>query len=221
MDKAPHTTGEPIQVNTVAISVPARDMVHTGFCFDLAAAVGWHVTTTGDQIITNVSRGTLLVDQRNELVEEALREDATHILWIDSDMRFPKEVIGDLLERDLDIVAANCSRRRPPAAWIAVDVNEDGIYNVQTDEDSTGVQEVVAVGFGVMMIKAQVFRDMPKPWHKLIWNTKDEKFVGEDMAWCHGARDAGYKIHIDHDLSKKILHTGTHDYGCKDIWDGS
>lgn len=207
--------------HTVAVCVPARDMVHTGFAFDLVTAVGHHATTSTDAIMTKVSRGTLLVDQRNELVKEALDEGATHILWIDSDMRFPKEVIGHLLERDLDIVAANCSRRRPPASFIALNVNEDGIYNVQTHRDSTGVEEVVAVGFGVMMVKRRVFEDMPKPWHKLIWNTRDEKFVGEDMAWCHAARDAGYKIHIDHDLSKEILHTGTHDYGCEDIWDGS
>lgn len=207
--------------HTVAICVPARDMVHTSFTFDLAAAVGYHARTTDDNIMTKVCQGTLLVDQRNQLVQEALAEGATHILWIDSDMRFPKEVIQRLLERDLDIVAANCSRRRHPASFIALQADDErGIYNVQTLPESTGVEEVVAVGFGVMMVKAQVFRDMPQPWHKLIWNTKDEKFVGEDMAWCHGARDAGYKVHIDHDLSKDIYHTGMHEFGCEDIWNG-
>jgi hypothetical protein len=208
--------------NTVAICVPARDMVHTSFAFDLASAVGHHACTSDDNIMTKVSQGTLLVDQRNSLVEEALEEGATHILWIDSDMRFPKDVIQQMLDRDLDIVAANCSRRKHPAAFIALNADDErGIYTVETTPDSTGVEEIIAVGFGVMMVRAQVFRDMPKPWHKLIWNSRDEKFVGEDMAWCHGARDAGYAIHIDHDLSKHIYHTGMHEFGCEDIWNGA
>lgn len=207
---------------TVAICVPARDMVHTSFAFDLVAAVGWHARSTDDNIMTKVSQGTLLVDQRNQLVEEALEEGATHILWIDSDMRFPKEVIQHLLDRDLDIVAANCSRRRHPASFIAIQQDELGaVYNVQTEEDSTGVEEVLAVGFGVMMVKADVYRTLPKPWHRLIWNTRDEKFVGEDMAWCFLAKDHGFTVHIDHDLSKEIRHTGMHEFGCEDIWNGT
>lgn len=213
-------TEEP--VNTIAVCVPARDMVHTGFTFDLVAAVGHHVAATKDVVMPLFNYGTLLVDQRNTLVEEALESNATHILWIDSDMRFPREVIERLLERDLDIVAANCSRRRPPASFIALGYDPDkGFYNVQTTPESTGVEPVVAVGFGVMMVKAEVFKAMPKPWHQLIWNEADQRFVGEDMEWCAKAKAHGFTVHIDHDLSKEILHTGTHDYGCKDIWDGT
>jgi hypothetical protein len=208
--------------NRIALCVPARDMVHATFAFDMTSCVGWHVLNSGDEVQTKLSQGTLLVDQRNELVKEALEDGATHILWIDSDMRFPREVIKRLLAHDLDVVAANCSRRRHPAAWIALQADDErGIYNVQTNEDSTGLEEVVAVGFGVMLVKADVYRNMEMPWHKLIWNTKDEKYVGEDMAWCHMARDKGYRIWIDHDLSKEIRHTGTHEYGAEDIWHGA
>lgn len=205
---------------TVAVCVPARDMVHTGFMLDLVHAVAQHATTSRDQILTKVSRGTLLVDQRNTLVEESLEDGATHVLWVDSDMRFPSDLIKRLLERDVDIVAANCSRRRPPAAFIALKVDEDGPRNVQTLPDSTGLEEVTAIGFGVMMVKREVFEKMPKPWHQLVWNTRDERFVGEDAAWCFAAQDLGFKVHIDHDISKEILHTGTHDYGCEDVWNG-
>lgn len=208
--------------NTVAVCVPARDMVHASFAFDLVRAVGHHVTNSQDNIITKLNQGTILVDQRNSLVQEVLAEGATHILWIDSDMRFPRDVIQRLLDRNLPIVAANCSVRRHPARFIAIKGHTaDGFEHVQTYPDSTGVEEVVAVGFGVMMIKAEVFRKMEQPWHRLVWNTRDMKYVGEDIVWCHGARDAGYRVYIDHDLSKEIQHTGMHEFGCEDIWNGA
>ena len=44
----------------------------------------------------------------------ALAVDATHILWLDSDMRFPADTLGRLLARNRDIVGANyCARRFP------------------------------------------------------------------------------------------------------------
>jgi len=41
-----------------------------------------------------------------------MREGCSHILFIDSDMTFPQDMIQRLIDRDVDIVAANCARRR-------------------------------------------------------------------------------------------------------------
>ena len=59
-------------------------------------------------------RGTYLPQQRMTLVKEAFQSGSTHILWIDSDMRFPKDALIRLLDRDLPIVGANYPMRRTP-----------------------------------------------------------------------------------------------------------
>jgi hypothetical protein len=46
----------------------------------------------GTQSIYTVA-GTLIFDQRNKLAEAALNEGADYILWLDADMRFPKNTI--------------------------------------------------------------------------------------------------------------------------------
>ena len=97
----------------LAIAVPARDVMHTHTAFDLANAVGWHCTMfPDDTLIPLLSMGTLLVSQRNDLVRLAKEETASHIIWIDSDMRFPPDLFSRLLKHDQDVVAANCPKRR-------------------------------------------------------------------------------------------------------------
>ena len=33
-------------------------------------------------------------------------------------------------------------------------------------------------------------------------------FIGEDMYFCREAQKAGFKVYIDHDLSKQVRHIG-------------
>jgi hypothetical protein len=37
-------------------------------------------------------------------------------------------------------------------------------------------------------------------------------FVGEDIYFCKLAQAHGFKVYIDHDLSKEVRHTGTMDF---------
>jgi len=104
---------------TVSVCVPCRDVVDSGFAFDLARCVAAHTAATRDRVLLFQNQGTLIVNQRQELAQASLDAGATHILFIDADMRFPKDAIFRLLQRDEDIVAANYSTRKLPLQPVA------------------------------------------------------------------------------------------------------
>ena len=149
-------------MNYIAVCTPARDMVHTMYSYDLVNMVAYHTLNTNDAVSLKISQGTLIANQRAELSLDAMREDCSHILFIDSDMRFPQDMIGRLLKHDLDIVATNCARRRMPTGPTAQLYKENGERElVWTMPESTGLQEVGSVGMGVMLIKANVLQRWP------------------------------------------------------------
>lgn len=178
----------------ICIATPTRDVVQGGFAFDLVNLVK-HSTDT----FFVVSRGTLLPNQRTQLVKSALQGHASHILFIDSDMRFPEDTLEQLLADGKDIVGANCKHRQANK-WTG------GV----TSKGKKGMQEVTQLGFGVTLIRTEVFIKMPEPWFATPYD--GEKFVGEDVFFCYKAKEAGYKVWIDHDLSQNVKHTGSKDY---------
>ena len=203
----------------IAVCTPARDMVHTMFTYDLVNMVANHTLNTNDAISLKISQGTLIANQRAELCLDAMREKCTHVLFIDSDMRFPQDMIERLLQHDLDIVATNCARRRMPTGPTAQIYKENGERElVYTMPESTGLQEVGSVGMGVMLIKANVFAKLAEPWFETPWRHDKRGYIGEDVFFCKKARDAGFKIWIDHDVSKEIGHIGMFEFKHDHTW---
>jgi hypothetical protein len=52
-------------------------------------------------------QGTLIFTQRENLAEEALKWGAEYLMWVDSDMRFPKDTLEEMLKHNVDIVGVN------------------------------------------------------------------------------------------------------------------
>ncbi len=206
-------------MNYVAVCTPARDMVHTMYTYDLVNMVAYHTMNTNDAVSLKISQGTLIANQRAELSLDAMQENCSHVLFVDSDMRFPQDMIGRLLKHDLDIVATNCARRRMPTGPTAQLYKENGDRElVWTMPDSTGLQEVGSVGMGVMLIKANVFAALSEPWFETPWRHDKRGYIGEDVFFCQKAAAAGFKIHIDHDVSKEIGHIGTFEFKHDHTW---
>lgn len=203
----------------VAICVPCRDTVMTGFAFDLAKLCAYEGVTRcakGGSLMIYQVPGTLIFNQRERLAEEAIKDGADAILWVDSDMRFPKDALEILLSRDLPIVGVNATTRRFPVKPTALDIDPETNDLVKVDsKGKTGLEQVMGVGFGMVLIKKEVFLAAQKPW---FWFEQTDKggTIGEDIYFCAKAFDVGYKTVIDHDLSMHIRHIGTYEYGWDD-----
>jgi glycosyltransferase involved in cell wall biosynthesis len=195
----------------IAICVPCRDQVETGFAFDMAMATSYHVANFKDRVHLYHSKGTLICNQRQELVKNALIDEADWILFLDADMRFPKDVISRLLAHDVPVVAANYSTRRSPVKPVTF-ANASVDDRIYTRPESEGLEECFGTGMGVFMVRADIFKELPLPWFQIGYSPSLHDFVGEDIYFCRLLREAGHKIMIDHDLSKQVRHVGTWEF---------
>jgi hypothetical protein len=217
---------------TIGVLIPTRDFVNSGFSYDLARLVGFTVGNTNHKVVLYTSSGTLLSAQRQDLAKSAIEAGCTHTLWLDSDMRFPKDTIVRLLQHDTGIVCANYAKRRFPTEPIAVRKNttdEDAktIQRVYTEDHSTGLVDVDYCGMGVMLVKAEVYKTMEYPWFAIPWVPNAQDYMGEDVWFCRRAAENGTKTYIDQDLSKEVHHIGSfefkheHTLMCRDVENGT
>lgn len=211
LDQDGAVTRPPIRV---CVAIPSGDDVKAGFAYDLAQMVGATVAARPDIDIrlSNV-QGTIIHKSRRDLVLLALKGDCTHILFLDSDMRFPRNTLARLLSHGEPIVGCNYSTRRAPCKPVTFASDTDATLRVFTELGQDGLQEVSSTGMGVMLIDLDVFRHLAQPWFDFEWDPKDGHMTGEDVFFCRKVRDdLGLTIQIDHGLSHDVAHIGTYEY---------
>lgn len=161
-------------------------------------------------------RGSILANMRQDMVEQAIENKATHLLFIDSDQTFPRDLVHRLMKHKKQVIAANIATKTIPASPTAR-IKGNGSYGepLPTMDDSTGIQEVWRIGTGIILIDINVFKreGMEGPWFTQRWNEEFGNYVGEDWAMCEEFEAAGVKLWIDHDVSKEVGHLGVLNYG--------
>jgi hypothetical protein len=162
---------------------------------------------------TLTADSSMLVRNRHDLVKSAMKAGATHILFLDSDMKFPRDLISRMILQDKVILAANATQRRLPIKPIAHDFEGKLIDSSQR----TGLEAVRQVGCAVMMIKREFFENVPPPYFLMDWTPEAQSYSGEDIYFCAVAQEAGYDIFVDHELSREIEHMGFYSFGYKDV----
>jgi hypothetical protein len=140
---------------------------------------------------------------REKILAGALERQASHILWIDTDMAFPPDAAIRLAAHERPVVACNCVMKNPRQMFTA---RRDG-EPVATTEQSSGLEAVDSVGMAVMLMRTDVVAGWDRPWFMHGVNSDGED-IGEDVMFCRRLREAGHTIYIDHDLSKEIGHIG-------------
>lgn len=186
------------------IGVPTYDTWAAEFGHSLALAMV-DIALNGDveRLRLTRSESTILPAGRTDLVEDAIKEEATHILWCDCDMTFKPAAVRSLLKHaDLDIVAADYLKRRPPNLPVAQGMDGERI------PAGDGLIEAHHVGLGLALTRVDIFQLLPKPWFALPWNEERNGFVGEDVWFCRHAREHGSQIYVDRDASREVGHIG-------------
>ena len=185
----------------ILIATPTRDNVSAGFTADLVKLTRRHPDARWAALT-----GIYISNLRQMGVKLAQEAGASHILFIDSDMRFPDNTLDRLLDANQPIVAANYVQRTAPQWWTA---RRDGSW--MSSVERSGLQEVDAVGFGVMLIHMPVFDVLARPWFDTPYDGHNHH--GEDFYFCHKAINAGFSVWIDHDLSQSVRHQGMVEHG--------
>lgn len=204
----------------IAILIPARGQMEVATAFDLVAMCAYTIKTTNHDIDLFTSSGTLIFDQRNNLVKTALDIKADYLLFVDADMRFPKDTLKILMAHDKDIIGVNATTRSEPVKPTAknMHINEDNSIDWMPiySNAKTGIEMADGIGCGVMLIKRKVIEGMEEPYF-YFEQLPGNKILGEDIYFCVKAKDAGFDTWVDHDLSKQIKHIGQYVYGWHNI----
>jgi hypothetical protein len=181
----------------IAVCTPARETVHATFAYDLAQLLR-HV---GDRAVFAIAQGSILPNLRAKLVEAALSAPAvTHVLFLDSDMRFAPDLLDKLLVVDVPIISAQAVTKdgnRTPTAWLSG-------HPLRPDHE--GVVRVDRVGLAATLIQRGVFEGTPQPWFAFTWDKKAGKMAGEDVWFCDRAAEHGFAARVHCDV--EVGHSG-------------
>lgn len=150
-------------------------------CLDLQGLLSKYGVEVRFSFLFNES---LITRARNYLVDEFLRSDCTHMLFIDSDVHYNPQDVVALLALDKDVIGGPYPKKAinwnnvAHAARTHPDINPhelenvvgDYVFNVVKGTQQFSVNEpleVLEIGTGYMMIKREVFTKMEAAYPQL------------------------------------------------------
>lgn len=146
---------------------------------------------------------------RNTILEEAIKQDFTHVLFIDDDMIFPDDAAIKMLEHDVDICTGVAFQRGEPHAPCMFLASPDKeVYPVPYIKQ--GLMEIDACGGYFLLINIESIKNMEAPYFK--WGDFDLGYctkyggVGEDIYFGLKAKISGARVWVDSDID--ITHIG-------------
>lgn len=135
-------------------------------------------------------KNKLIADARNMIVEYMLSKDFEYLLFLDDDHSgHTMEMFNALLKQDAYVCAIKCYSRFFPYSPNLLDYSgiEDLRMKYQMKNETTGVHEFDLVGFGMTLIKREVFEILEKPYFVSDNNQR------EDNYFCDKLQEKGIK----------------------------
>lgn len=201
------------------IGIPAYDgKINIKLAYNIAALMPKALQFGVSVKLGDVSGCSIITMARNQLVHEFLKSDATELLFIDSDVIATADDILRLMAQSggKDITAGAYPRRSKDKNFFA-----DLYFDENKDLEFDGsLMRLERVGTGFMLIQRHVLEAMASTHPEWFYDFKGEqvcgvfdfqnrngRYLGEDYLFCDRAREHGFKIHIDVDIS--LPHVGT------------
>lgn len=171
----------------------------------------------GDEIKLCPISNSLIYDSRNLLSLTAIEQNFDYVMWLDSDMVFPPDLIEYMLGTmdilgDVDMLTEVYYMRKPPHSPVLYSVIEepelkDGqvqkkIQTMTNIPDSLFTVE--GCGFGCVMTKVSLLKEV---WDKFGPAFTPYTWASEDMSFCYRVKQLGKKIWCD--SVRTIGHIGT------------
>ena len=195
---------------SVSILVPVNDMVHSHFTYSLSNLIKL-TTQMGIETHLFFDASTILINQREKLIEQALEIGSEWVLWLDSDMMFPPTTLTRLLNHDEDLVGCNYMKRAYPFKTTAFTDTTD--WEKWIPIQYGDLQDAEAVGLGCCLMKTSIFKKLKKPYFEYTYQEKTKDWGGEDFTLFKKLKKEGFDLKIDMNLSNEIYHIGTFAYG--------
>ena len=199
------------ELTSVSILVPTKDTVYSHFSYSLSNLMKVS-TQMGVDTHLFFDSSTILINQRENLIDNSIEMGTEWCLWLDSDRMFPPTTLLRLLSHKEDIVACNYMKRSFPSKSVAFTDTTDWESWVPL-EHSNNLEVVEAVGMGCVLMRTNVFKQLTKPYFEYTYQSETRDWIGEDFTLFKKLNDLGYKVKIDMNLSTQVYHIGTFAYG--------
>ena len=171
------------------------------------------------QVEYRFSQNSLVYDSRNQLAEYAVRNEFDRVLWLDSDMTFPRDLFEQFhkdLNGGIDVVCGLFTSRKPPIKPIVyqrIDPNgrlgPEAIMMKTIPENQ--IFQVGGVGFGAVMMNTSVLKSVMKTYGFMFSPILG---MGEDLSFSHRCNQLGIKMYCDSRI--KCGHVGMIEYSYQD-----
>jgi FkbM family methyltransferase len=158
---------------------------------------------------------SLVSRARNKLVKAFLDSEATHLLFIDTDLIFSPEHVARIVSHGEPIVAGLYPKKQRELGWVC------NLLEPSPEVDARGLQPVKYAGTGFLCIAREVFEELVDAYHELrydpdegdgevgslwdlfkvgVWECPEtgyRRYLSEDWWFCQLARDSGYEVLMD------------------------
>lgn len=165
--------------------------------------------------IHNVQSSTIW-RSRQQLIDLAMEDGCTHLLFVDCDQTFPAQTLRRMLYHQKAVMACNIAVKQFPSLPTARKWLNDGPAPIFTTKESKGIERVWRIGTGIMLIDLSIMKSVAEPWFQ-VSSVVDGTQYGEDWWFCQQVEQAGFDIWIDHELSWEVGHIGPMTYGHEHI----
>lgn len=162
----------------------------------------YHTTSLGLSCGSIFQTNTYIDRGRNQCVKHALDLNASHIMWIDSDMVIPHDAIVRFLSHGLPIVGGLYFQRGEPYHpvnwhWNDTDRSSSSFsftfnHNFKPDE----LQPVDGIGTGCLLVSTIVFKTMRDQFNDEKW-FQTSLDHGDDVWFFHRLRSMNFPIYLD------------------------
>ncbi len=179
-------------MNKVLIGVPTAEFARQAQFYDHFNLIDKPLGT-----MITFAHGQSPARNRNVIIDQALDNGATHILFLDDDTCPPPNILTRLLWHDKDMVTGLYVMRNFPHKPIIFGYADDNGRCAHTYpiDGETNLIPCVASGLGACLINTRVFRGMDKPWITLGELEKDHWC--DDISFFNRARAAGFSLYCD------------------------
>jgi hypothetical protein len=150
--------------------------------------------------IVIATEGYTTAQGRIYCVKEAMKNECSHILFVDDDMVFSPDTLEKLLATGKEIVGVNSYSRVFPLQTTVTPLNapQDELF------------ECKSMGMGVALIDMEVFKKLDEPYFDFNMDKCGAMIDGEDAYFCKKARGVGYSIFVEPKV--KVGHLGIHNF---------
>jgi len=161
--------------------------------------------------IVVAENGYTIAENRNYIAVKALNNNSDYILMIDSDMTFEPDLLDKLVADDKDILGV-AYHPRSDTGQIIKFLDEVNFIRLEQSNDPKYKQtfECHATGTGIILIKVEVFKKVPRPWFEFEFYDTGQCKLGEDWYFCEKAKKYNIKtftnpiVRIGH-IGEKII----------------